>query len=254
MGANDLARAHRVGTVVDVVAQKKHQVRLFLRQVAIRTEITSLPMRARDKPQARRRHGIQGRRCARLPHRALRAEPFELIPVRPARLQPRHLHMHRVRPSLAGHDLTLAHHAGHRGIAGDPPTHRHRAAQPTMAIGGIEQRRQARPDHKTIRQRVPGSHAQGEWIVHPGTAGEWAEDRKGGCNGQPGEYPTPALINLAPHRRHSQSSRSVANTSMSSCTPFLRNAPRRQPSYCRPIFSMTRADALLRLKHWLPTR
>ena len=62
------------------------------------------------------------------------------------------------------------------------------------------------------------------------------------------------VVDVAAHKQRSQSSRTLANPSKSSNTPFLRNASRMQPSKRRPIFSITRADSWLRPKHWLPTR
>ena len=230
VGTKHLARLRRIGTVVNIITEEKHQVRLLGGQVSVGAEIATLPVRAGHKAQPGRGHRVQRRHRARLAHRALRTEPFKLVPIRPIRRQPRHFDMHCVSETRRRQYFAPLHNARHRRIAGHPPTHRHRATQAATAIRSIEQRRQARPDHKAIRQRVAGSHAKGKRIIHPGTARKRAENRKRRGNRQPAEDPAPAVVDLAAHRQRSQSSRTVANPSMSSYTPFFKNAWRMQPS------------------------
>ena len=225
-----LARIRSIGTVVNIITEEKHQVRLLGGKVSVGAEIATFPVRAGHKPQPGRGHGLQRRHRARLAHRALRTEPFKLVPIRPIRRQPRHFDMHCVSETRRRQYFALLHNARHRRIAGHPPTQRHRATQAATAIRGVEQRRQARPDHKAIWQRVTGSHAEGERIIHPGTARKRAENRKRGSDRQPAKDPAPAVVHFAAHRQRSQSSRTVANPSMSSYTPFFKNAWRMQPS------------------------
>ncbi len=224
MRTKHLARLRSIGTVVDVITEEKHQVRLLGGKVSVGAEIAALPVRAGHKPQPGRGHGLQRRHRARLAHRALRTEPFKLVPIRPICRQPRHLDMHRVSETRRRQYFAVLHNARHRRIAGHPPTHRHRATQAATAIRGVEQRRQARPDHKAIWQRVAGSHAEGERIIHPALRANGLRIENAVATASPPRtrrrpWSTSPLTNSAPSRRARWQTRACPHTRRSLKTP-----------------------------------
>lgn len=156
VGAQELSRAAGQGALVDVVAQEKHQVRLFGGQMAISAEIPQLPVRARDKAKTCRRQAACRRRGPAAPYGALFAERLEAIPIRPAWLQAGHFDMHRVRPLAMGDGFALGHHVFHGRIRGHFPAHRHGLGK--LGCGG-QARCQAGPDDKTVRPGITTGHA-----------------------------------------------------------------------------------------------
>jgi hypothetical protein len=149
-------RAHRIRGVrlVDVVAEKGDEIHRLLREVTVRGIEALLVMLARRERESQ---PILGRfpsgEGAGPPDRRRSAANIEAIPVPTIGLEAVHLRVHRMREVWRRNCFAALHHPAHRFVRGHFPAHVHiRASHPAP---DQRIRRQARPEHDAIGQRIP---------------------------------------------------------------------------------------------------
>src|SRR5688500_5482881 len=82
---------------VDVVAEVRDQIQVFASHVTIGRKITLFIMLARSDGEPHALNGCSDcRRSARAPDRAYRAAGMKAVPIPAARLEPRHIDVHRM--------------------------------------------------------------------------------------------------------------------------------------------------------------
>ncbi len=171
------------GVLVDVVAERQHQVGPVVRHVAIGREESLFVVRAGRERELHRgdRHAGGGAGHG-APGGGLVAPDPEPVEILPTRLQPVHDHVHGVREVRARPGHALLRDVRESGILGDFPGH---LEDGLAEIGRVERfRRESRPDDETVRSRVARGDAELERVVGEADLGAGASQRnQGECAG-----------------------------------------------------------------------
>ncbi len=145
--------------LVEVVAEKEHQVEIFFRHLAVRVEIAHFVVCARRKcePEFARRGTRFGKR-ARAADRAEMIAGPELIPIPTLGLEAVHFDMHRVRPVGGRRDDAFLHDARHLVVERELPRDVNRRGRHAAAVRRIE--REPRPEHDAVGPRIARRDAE----------------------------------------------------------------------------------------------
>lgn len=153
--------------LVDVVAEVDDEVEVLLGHVVVRCVVAVLPRLAGGE---RELQVVRLRQCRRggpgAAHGRYVTPRAETVVVHVVGLEPADLRVHRV-GELGSGDHAAALHDMPEGLVGghfvlDPDGHLRHAAQP---VHRERIRRQPRPQHDTVGQRLPGRHAEGERVT-----------------------------------------------------------------------------------------
>src|SRR5882762_3456533 len=152
--------AHEVvapARLVDVVAEKRDEVRLVGDNVAIGAEKSLLVLLAgrEREAQALRRRRRRGR-SARATDRALGGAGGEAVPVPALGLESRHFDVHGMGPRRLRNCFSRRNNRFHRLARGEFPAHADRE--------GIETAGEARPEDDAVRRRITRCHAERERV------------------------------------------------------------------------------------------
>jgi len=145
-------RGFAVRVFVDVVAEKKHQVRVFSQHVAVGTEVAMLPVLARSVSQTHARHQrIERRKGPRAASGADGIAHHEAVKIPAVWQQTLHLHMHGMRQLRLRLRLPALHLARELLVMRDFPPHRHGLALPGRA--GEFGHHEPGPQHHRVGRR-----------------------------------------------------------------------------------------------------
>ena len=183
-------RSELLDGLVDIVAEKQDECRIFSGQVAVRGKIAVLVIGAGDKTEAQRRgRRTRRRQRRRMSGRTHRIAREEAVPIGSPGFEAGDIEMHRIGEGLFGTRATAAHDFGHARIARDLIAQGHVSAAHAARRFRIARQRLGRepgPQHKAIGARRAGRNAEAERIAGPpalrggGADKAWRSNRR--CN------------------------------------------------------------------------